>query len=55
MTKLSLIAAAVLMTVPATLPAQDDFGIWATAGVEKKIDKKWSVGAEAEYRSRDNL
>lgn len=55
MTKLSLIAAAALMTVPATLPAQDDFGIWATAGVEKKIDKKWSVGAEAEYRSRDNL
>lgn len=33
----------------------DDFGIWASIEAEKKIDKKWSVGFEAEMRTRDNV
>lgn len=38
----------------ATFAQSDDFGVWASASAEKKIDKKWSVEAEAEFRSRDN-
>lgn len=33
----------------------DDFGIWTSIEVQKKIDKKWSVGVEAEMRTRDNV
>ncbi|MBR1518544.1 MAG: DUF2490 domain-containing protein [Prevotella sp.] len=32
----------------------DDFGIWTTVNVEKKIDKKWSAKGEVEFRSRNN-
>ena len=32
----------------------DDFGIWTTVGAEKKIDKKLSVGIEAEFRTRNS-
>jgi opacity protein-like surface antigen len=34
--------------------AQSDFGIWTEVGVEKKINKKWNVGLDAEWRTRDN-
>lgn len=33
----------------------NDFGLWMTVGAEKKINKKWSVEAEFEYRLRDNI
>lgn len=33
----------------------DDFGAWFSAGVVKKIDKRFNVGVEAEYRLRDDL
>ena len=33
----------------------NDFGLWMTAGIEKKINKKWSVGTEFEYRLKDNI
>lgn len=32
----------------------DDFGVWASAGVEKKLSKKLSAEFEGEFRSRDN-
>ena len=32
----------------------DDFGIWYTVNAEKKIDKKWSVEGEVEFRTRNN-
>ena len=32
----------------------DDFGVWLEAGVEKKLSKKWSVGGDIEFRTRDN-
>ena len=32
----------------------DDFGIWTSIEVQKKIDKKWSAGFETEFRLQDN-
>jgi len=33
----------------------DDFGLWTTIGVTKKIDKKWDIDFEVENRLQDNL
>ena len=57
------LAAAVALCLAVTMPAKAqfdgkegrDFGLWMTVGVEKKINKKWSVGAEFEYRLKDNI
>lgn len=35
--------------------AADDFGMWGSVQAEKELSKRWSVGAEVEFRSRDNL
>ena len=35
--------------------AGDDFGIWGELRAEKGLGTRWDVGAEMEYRSRDNL
>ena len=35
--------------------AGDDFGMWGTVNAEKELNSRWSLGAEVEYRSRDNL
>ncbi len=43
-----------LSAVAASVAAQADFGIWADAGVEKKIDKHWAVEGEIGARSRNN-
>lgn len=34
--------------------AQSDFGMWYELGAEKKLSQRWSVGAEAELRTRNN-
>lgn len=45
-----------LLQVPTLIYAQsDEFGMWYSAGVEKKINKKMSVGVESEYRMRENM
>lgn len=47
-----------MMLCLATMAASaqgDDFGIWTSVEVQKKIDKKWNVSAEAEMRMRDNV
>ncbi len=41
--------------VPFEGKSGNDFGLWMTVGAEKKINKKWSVGAEFEYRLKDNI
>ena len=41
--------------VPFDGKSGDDFGLWMTVGMEKKFNKKWSVGAEFEYRLKDNI
>lgn len=50
-----LIASAMIVAMSAGVFAQgDDFGIWTSLGVEKNINKKWSIGAETEYRMRND-
>lgn len=55
----SILALAMAVATPARAQFDGkegkDFGLWMTAGVEKKINKKWSVGAEFEYRLKDNI
>lgn len=34
--------------------AQSDFGMWYELGAEKKLSRKWSVGAETEFRTRND-
>lgn len=47
--------ALLLVAAPVVLPAQsDDFGMWYTISAEKKIDKKWSVGIDADFRTRND-
>ncbi len=44
-----------LFAVPMFVHAQEnDFGMIYSIGATKKIDKKWSVGAEAELRTRND-
>lgn len=44
-----------LASCPADAHAQgDDFGVWTSVGVEKDFGKKWSVGAEGEFRTRND-
>lgn len=53
--------AALLLLVPLAVSAQDDgdkdddFGLWTTVEAVKKVDKKLSVGLDAELRTRDNV
>ncbi len=61
---------AIAMTVALAMPARaeweptgeefsgkqgNDFGLWMSAGIEKKINKKWSVDFDFEYRLKDNI
>jgi len=63
MKRLMKIAIAASLAMAVTMPAMaqsegatgKDFGLWMTAGLEKKINKKWSVGLEFEYRLKDNI
>lgn len=32
----------------------DDFGVWTSISADKKVNKKFSVGIEAEMRTRNN-
>ena len=46
-----------MLAIASIMPAQaqsDDFGIWTEAAVEKKINKKLTLDAEAELRTRDD-
>ncbi len=46
-----------MLAMASIMPAQaqsDDFGIWTEAAVEKKINKKLTLDAEAELRTRDD-
>ena len=55
-TPLTLIALLlILLAQPQAAQADggDDFGIWSTVGVEKKIDERWRIGGEAEWRTMD--
>lgn len=49
----SLTIAAFLLPFSCAI-AQTDFGMWYELGAEKKLSKKWSASAEAEFRTRNN-
>lgn len=40
--------------MPVSAQNGDDFGMWYELGAEKKISKKWSVGIDGEFRTRNN-
>ena len=42
-------------TVSPIFAQHDDFGIWTSVGVDKKLTKQWSVEAGVEFRSAENL
>ena len=43
----------ILVIFPVRMSA-DDFGMWYSVGADKKINKKWSLGGETEFRTRNN-
>ena len=49
-----LLIAFAFLAIPLGMMAQDDFGIWTSIEAQKKIDKKLTVGIEAEFRTRNN-
>lgn len=45
-----------LLLSPMSLHAQgDDLGMWYSVGAEKYIGKRWGIGAEAEFRTRNDM
>lgn len=49
-----MLAIAAIASWPMGAEAQSDFGVWYAAGVEKKLNKKWTVEAEGEFRTRND-
>ena len=50
-----LFASALLLLMPLMAQAQhDDFGVWYSLGAEKKVNKQLSIGAETEFRTRND-
>lgn len=53
--RLFLALLAVLAMAPEGVKAQkSDFGVWTSVSAEKDFGKKWSVGVEGEFRTRNN-
>ena len=44
-----------LLCVRTVVAQQNDWGVWTTMDIEKKLNKRWNVGAGLEYRSQDGL
>lgn len=52
---LSILSLIIAQSLTSSIKAQpEDFGMWYELGVEKKLSKKWNVGAEAEFRTRND-
>lgn len=49
-----LISLVALALLPLGAAAQTDFGLWTSIGAEKKLSKKWTIGAEADFRTRND-
>ena len=50
-----LFAVLLLANVSPLLAQNSDRGLWTSLDVEKKLSKKWELGAGAEYRWKDNI
>ena len=46
---------AIFLSLPAMAQSDTESGLWASAEVQKKLNKQWSLSAEAEYRLRENF
>ena len=54
--KMMILALLAIMMLPMKMFAQkDDFGMWFSVAADKKINSKWSVGVESEFRTRDDM
>ena len=45
----------IVLLMPLSGLAGDDMGMILSAGVDKKLSKKWNVGSELEFRSRNDF
>jgi len=52
---IALALALCALIAPPSALADDDVGLQVSAGVSHKLNKKWSVGGDVEFRSRNNL
>ena len=50
-----LILTAVVCISGHTVAQNSEFGTWTSAGIEKKLNKKWSIEAEGELRTQNNM
>lgn len=50
----TIILFSVFLIMPMFALAQSDMGIWYNASVEKKLSKKWTVGIDGEFRTRND-
>ena len=56
MPKPSLLTLLVLfLSLPTMAQSDTESGLWTSAEVQKKLNKQWSLSAEAEYRLRENF
>ena len=44
-----------LLCAEMVVAQQDDWGVWTTVDIEKKLNKSWNAAAGLEYRSQDGL
>lgn len=54
MIRKTLYLLAMIMLPLMSFAQSDDFGVWTSISADKKVNKKISVGIEAEMRTRDN-
>lgn len=54
MRKLICILCSLFALTTMTRAQSSDFGTWYELGAEKKLSKKWSLGVEGEFRTRNN-
>lgn len=54
MRKLICILCSLFALTTVTKAQSNDFGTWYELGAEKKLSKKWSLGVEGEFRTRNN-
>ena len=51
----SIFSLIIVQTLSNSIKAQhEDFGMWYELGAEKKLSRKWNVGADAEFRTRND-
>lgn len=54
MRKLICILCSLFALTTMTRAQSNDFGTWYELGAEKKLSKKWNLGVEGEFRTRNN-